>query len=114
MEEVDVDDAQADVPVKVDLMEEVMQEDEEAISSGISALTDAGMVDAGLSKALTSMHQQTFRRVVCSALPVYERRAHSEYKESHYKKTPQPICRDIIQREGYAHTQDYSGVQCCV
>ena len=29
-------------------MEEVMQEDEEAISSGISSLTDAGMVDAGL------------------------------------------------------------------
>lgn len=71
-EEDDVEDAQADVPVKADLMEEVMQEDEEAISSGILSLTDAGMVDAGLSKALTSMHKQTFRRVACSALPVYE------------------------------------------
>ena len=59
-EEVDIDNAQADVPVKVDLMEEVMQEDEEAISSGISSLTDAGMVDAASSKALTSIHKQTF------------------------------------------------------
>ena len=31
-------------------------------------------------------------------------------KKAIKKITAQPICRDIIQRESYAHTQDYGGV----
>ena len=90
-EEVDIDNAQADVPVKVDLMEEVMQEDEEAVSSGISSLTNTGMVDAGLSKALTSLHRQTFRRVAWSALPVYEEQHTVNTEQATKRKCQNPF-----------------------
>ena len=48
-----------------------MQEDADQIASGISELSEVGLIESGLSKQLTTLHKSVFKRVPNNSLPLY-------------------------------------------
>ena len=85
------DDQDEDDDTSNDNLEDIMQEvnssiDPDAVSTSITQLTNAALIDQGLKDHLHSLHKGTFKKVESPGLPIYQLEHDLSSKAAHERK----------------------------